>query len=1056
LNESSAAYLITAFLFLLPVKATSQDKSAASLLSIASYSEEVSGDLNKAVEIYLEIIRKYPEDRPVAAKSLYHLGLITEKMGKQKASDYFNQLIRNYPDQKELVALARAKLAKSDNQVSALTIQAENTFSKASDFYKQANFKQAAAEFEKILRLAPDSDIAAEALLWAGQCYYRTGENDPAMNAFNSLIRNYPQSTMVPVAELMISQVKLAMAKNPNRQTVISVDDNTVLDPATGITYKRINSLSGKNDFITSASSITDIAPNRKFLLADNWVVPFDNNSPYVLFKADPARRNFCRLSPDGNRIAYPAAHAILVVPVSPETGYINGPIKQYPTKEGINGGDLNWSPDGQSLVFSIQDSMNLTNFYTLSLRDGSIRRVTRSNRFVSQPVFINGGKNILYKQVTNFSNRYIKMSSVEVVRSLPILDSALYNNRFICSPDDRLILYDKLDGEKYLWRMADKQELKLSVPEIVGQYISWGSDANKVLFYCPSFENQDALRITSVYGGPGLVIEKEADVYPESWLLSGNSIIVRAKDENGNVILKRINLRNQESVSMENQPVGDIFLFSPDYSNILIFKRSNINQPNDLYIYPLSLNDFKITGEPTLILKGYRGWGSGFSWSPDGKKLAVCSDGDLWICQVNGGGAYKVAVTPAVEEIPAWSPDGNYISVFTAGNKLQILREKDGEMVYSLDSVDTWDWSPDGKKMVMATYDSLLTTISVADGKIGILGNWRKYFHGTYLEKILWSPDGQRIAINGPKDEVDFVGQIYLVNLTDGEFTEVSPEDSRSKQSMLWSKDGKWISYYSSGPIRTRLEGTLWEADLTEFMKKMKPGSQKGYTTDFDFKAHLIPAEGVAPDGTFTDSRDGKVYRYKKIGDQIWMAENLAYLPAVNHAIDSSSFQPRYYVYGFDGNGVDSAMGSENFQKYGVLYNWFAANNTACPEGWHLPSDKEWIDLERTLGMDSIDLLKVQIRTSGEVGQKLKDLSFCDDDHIMTGSSGFNALPGGYRQSIPPSYNGIGNFAGFWAFSSQNSKLPAARFIYLSQPAIARSVHSAKTPGYSVRCVRN
>jgi hypothetical protein len=110
---------------------------------------------------------------------------------------------------------------------------------------------------------------------------------------------------------------------------------------------------------------------------------------------------------------------------------------------------------------------------------------------------------------------------------------------------------------------------------------------------------------------------------------------------------------------------------------------------------------------------------------------------------------------------------------------------------------------------------------------------------------------------------------------------------------------------------------------------------------------------------GTFTDSRDEQSYTWVRIGDQVWMAENLRYLPAVMGPGMGSETEPHYYVYGYDGTDVSAAKETDNFRHYGVLYNWPAAmagsssSNSnpsgvqgVCPPGWHMPSDNEWTQL--------------------------------------------------------------------------------------------------------------
>jgi hypothetical protein len=103
-----------------------------------------------------------------------------------------------------------------------------------------------------------------------------------------------------------------------------------------------------------------------------------------------------------------------------------------------------------------------------------------------------------------------------------------------------------------------------------------------------------------------------------------------------------------------------------------------------------------------------------------------------------------------------------------------------------------------------------------------------------------------------------------------------------------------------------------------------------------------------------FTDPRDGTVYPCVKIGNQVWMTKNLAYLPSVNAAADGSETDPKYYVYGYDGTDVATAKALDAYINEGVLYNYPAAIISA-PTGFHVPSDEELNVLEVfTLGLQN------------------------------------------------------------------------------------------------------
>jgi len=202
---------------------------------------------------------------------------------------------------------------------------------------------------------------------------------------------------------------------------------------------------------------------------------------------------------------------------------------------------------------------------------------------------------------------------------------------------------------------------------------------------------------------------------------------------------------------------------------------------------------------------------------------------------------------------------------------------------------------------------------------------------------------------------------------------------------------------------------------------------------------------------GTFTDIRDMHVYKWVRIGTQTWMAENLAYLPEVNR-MDDSRFEGKcYYVYGYDGTNLSEAKSNANYEKYGVLYNREAACES-CPDGWRLPTDRDWAELEVHLGMAPNELGIREWRSSGDVGRKLKS-ALGWKTGTGTGEKGFNALPGGCRGY--QGFGSLGHCAYFWTASPAGGDNGWRRGLCGNDNGSARE-EDRRYFGLSVRCVKN
>lgn len=200
----------------------------------------------------------------------------------------------------------------------------------------------------------------------------------------------------------------------------------------------------------------------------------------------------------------------------------------------------------------------------------------------------------------------------------------------------------------------------------------------------------------------------------------------------------------------------------------------------------------------------------------------------------------------------------------------------------------------------------------------------------------------------------------------------------------------------------------------------------------------------------------DGHYYSTIKIGDQCWMAENLK------------------SVYYADGTAISGHYAYQNDESLtfslGRLYDWDAVMNGAssstanpsgvqgiCPQGWHVPSDEEWKELEKTMGMDQTEVDKFGWRGNHSEGKKLKDTEdsfFWYTNDGGTNSSGFTALPGGYR-----TYEGLYWYsfmnAYFWSCTADVTGQAWARVLDESHDGVHR-YNPGIQDGFSVRCLKD
>jgi Tol biopolymer transport system component len=155
----------------------------------------------------------------------------------------------------------------------------------------------------------------------------------------------------------------------------------------------------------------------------------------------------------------------------------------------------------------------------------------------------------------------------------------------------------------------------------------------------------------------------------------------------------------------------GYPFCLSPD-SRKLAFLAGRGDGTSDLYVVPVSLKDGRTTGPEAIVFSGWDpkiSHDRAFSWSPDGAKVALSHNGDIWMASADGGDPVQVTTKGRFEYLPVWSPDGEMIKYVVSVQEgteknLRVIPASGSEDTIILDVPGIGDahwWSADSKDIL-------------------------------------------------------------------------------------------------------------------------------------------------------------------------------------------------------------------------------------------------------------------------------------------------------------------------------------------------------------------
>lgn len=202
-----------------------------------------------------------------------------------------------------------------------------------------------------------------------------------------------------------------------------------------------------------------------------------------------------------------------------------------------------------------------------------------------------------------------------------------------------------------------------------------------------------------------------------------------------------------------------------------------------------------------------------------------------------------------------------------------------------------------------------------------------------------------------------------------------------------------------------------------------------------------IVENGNILPDDSFLDTRDNHVYSIVEIGEQIWMAENMAYIDEALGIIG--------LAYDYD---------ESNVAMYGRLYNWDNALKV-CPTGWHLPDIDDWEQLSEYVSNNNGGYVKTDISTGyywNNVGTHLKSINGWDPVWGNAGATddyGFTALGAGFHTTVI--FSSLGQ-EGHWWSSNEYDDNNAYQQNVIGYRETFATHYLRKYYSFSVRCLKD
>ncbi|MBM3294591.1 MAG: tetratricopeptide repeat protein [Candidatus Aminicenantes bacterium] len=645
------------------------------LLEKAKFAMETKGDLAGAIKLFEDLIQKFPQERGVAARAQYYVGLCYEKQGLAKAKEAFEKVIKHYPEQNEAVALAKDRL-------SALGKPGPAPAAKSDQFQMRKVWD--GPDVDSLGEVSPDGN-------WLSTVDWDTGDQAVLEIETRKKIRLTDKGPWEKSGEFALFSVW-----SPDSRQVAfnwSTDAGYEIRVAglEGSKPRTVYQIEGSAGYVQAG----DWSPDGKSLLIYNGREGGGEWHLGLLTLADGSARRLKSLgktypsemcfSPDGRFVIYdlptwsePQESNIFILALD---GSLDAPLLASPADEFLVG----WTPDGRSVLFT-SDQSGTFDLWAVRVANGKAqgeRELVKKEFGVVSAMGFTASGSLFYGANTSFTDLYI--ATIDPVTAKLI------------SPPVR------------------------ALPRVMGSKLhpDWSPDG-KSLAYVPQVSSglemtrQKTFNIVSLETG-------KTESYPVDlrsigrliWSPDGRSMLLRGLPKDGYWSLYLFDLQTRALKPLVQSAAGSAIssLATVDARDVYYIFYDFPKKARKLLRYNFESQSAAEVYKEEAKARGV----TDFAIAPDGKSIAyVDQTTSLKIMPVGGGEAREILKLQSPERIDSitWTNDGKGIVYSKVLSKNAVdqtcelwLQRLDGgaprNLGISMDRISTLRFHPDGKQLL-------------------------------------------------------------------------------------------------------------------------------------------------------------------------------------------------------------------------------------------------------------------------------------------------------------------------------------------------------------------